>query len=57
MTDRKVTEARAGNGPGWFIAGMLAVIIVGAGILFYGGYFDNQDTDITLSINMPDLTR
>ncbi|MCW2308375.1 hypothetical protein [Rhodobium gokarnense] len=55
MADREVIRTERSNGPGWFIAGMLVVLIVGAGALYYGGFFDKQEADINLSVEVPDI--
>ncbi|MBB4301773.1 hypothetical protein GGD81_000790 [Rhodobium orientis] len=55
MADREIIRTERSSGAGWFIAGMLVVLIVGAGALYYGGVFDKQEADINLSVEVPKL--
>jgi len=47
-------EKSSGNGAGWFIAGALVVALIGGGLLYYNGYFTQED-ELSIELNVPDL--
>lgn len=49
---RKTTVA--GFGAGWFLAGALAVALIGAGVLYSQGYLSDDD-EISIELNLPNM--
>lgn len=49
-------EKSSGSGAGWFIAGALVVALIAVGLLYYNGYFTQED-ELSIELNVPDLEK